>query len=127
MTSGEHTIVTPHALETVRGDVRENREDIRATAADVRSIRDAIIPAIGVDGRNGRLSEVIADVRALRSLLWSGLVTIVLAYGGLSVKACVDASNRATRDNERIESLIKARDDMEARFRAAHPSRHPEQ
>lgn len=123
MTTGEHQAFNPAAAE------------IGAIRAELREVRDAGLVAHGLDGKNGLLSETRADLKAvsadlskLRSTLWAGLVTIILSYGGVAIKACTDASNRAGITDERIEALMKARDDMEARFRAAHPSysRHAE-
>lgn len=109
----------------IKEDVREIRESLRDTVNEVRSVREAIIPAIGHDGKNGKLSDVRTDLKNLRSTLWSGLVAIVLGYGLVAINACVDANNRATRDDERIKTLIKAQDDLETRFRVAHPSYSP--
>lgn len=88
-------------------------------------VRDAVLTACGVDGKNGLLSRTRADVAdlkadlsGLRKLLWGLALTLFLSFAGTGVKSCVDAERRATTFEIQIQQLEAAVADLSRRV---HP------
>ena len=102
-----------------------NDGDLIRLDAEITQVREALIVACGRDGKNGRLSqtremvaEVATDLRSLRKLLWGLALTLVLSFAGTGVKSCVDAAQRATTYDLKIQQLEAAVADLSKRV---HP------
>jgi len=100
-------------------------DDIARLDAEITQVREALIVACGRDGKNGRLSqtremvaEIASDISGLRKQLWGLAITLVLAFAGTGVRSCVDAAQRATTYDLKIQQLEAAVADLSRRV---HP------
>jgi len=99
--------------------------DLTRLDADITEVREALIVACGRDGKNGRLSqtresvaEIASNLSGLRKQLWGLALTLCLAFAGTGFKSCVDAAQRATTYDLKIQQLEAAVADLSKRV---HP------